>query len=165
MRLLASSPYGVMHLQIAALGGMAIIVAQPSYGLSKITTDAANTFASIIKGYEQQGASMLIEFGHEMNGNWNQWGQQPAEYIKAFQTMSTAISKVWLANCIACACTLCTLRFLHLGCTSCTWWCRVALTMHDACDFSASHANSVKAHLGCMFLYVAFTVCHTPPAR
>lgn len=95
-----------MHLQIAALGGMAVIVAQPSYGLSTITTAVANTFASIIEGYEQQGASMLIEFGHEMNGNWNQWGQQPAEYIKAFQTMSTAISKVWLAECIACACFL-----------------------------------------------------------
>jgi len=33
-----------------------------------------------------------------MNGNWYAWGQQPAEYIKAFQTMSTAIAKVWDAH-------------------------------------------------------------------
>ncbi|DBA82983.1 TPA: hypothetical protein ACH3X1_006760 [Trebouxia sp. C0004] len=79
--------------QIAALGGMAVIVAQPTYGLSEITTAAAETFAKIIEGYEEQGASMLIEFGHEMNGNWYAWGQQPAEYIKAFQTLSTAIAK------------------------------------------------------------------------
>lgn len=37
---------------------------------------------------------MLIEFGHEMNGNWYAWGQKPTAYIKAFQTMSQAIYKV-----------------------------------------------------------------------
>ena len=84
----------VVLLQIAALGGMAVIVAQPSNGLSQITTASAEKFASVIQGYEEQGASMLIEFGHEMNGNWYAWGQQPAEYIKAFQTVSTAIAKV-----------------------------------------------------------------------
>jgi len=87
-----------VQMQIAALGGMAVIVAQPTYGLSEITTASAETFAKIIEGYEEQGASMLIEFGHEMNGNWYAWGQQPAEYIKAFQTMSTAIAKVCEAH-------------------------------------------------------------------
>ncbi len=87
-----------VQMQIAALGGMAVIVAQPTYGLSEITSAAAETFAKIIVGYEEQGASMLIEFGHDMNGNWYAWGQQPAEYIKAFQTMSTAIAKVWEAH-------------------------------------------------------------------
>ena len=81
-------------MQIAALGGMAVIVAQPTKGLAGITAASAETFAEVIVGYEEQGASMLIEFGHEMNCNWYAWGQQPAEYIKAFQTMSTAISKV-----------------------------------------------------------------------
>ena len=84
----------MLLLQIAALGGMAVIVAQPSKGLSQITTASAEKFASVIQGYEEQGASMLIEFGHEMNGNWYAWGQQPSEYIKAFQTVSTAIAKV-----------------------------------------------------------------------
>ena len=73
---------------------MAVIVAQPTFGLSEITTSAAEKFASVIQGYEEQGASMLIEFGHEMNGNWYAWGQQPSEYVKAFQTVSTAIAKV-----------------------------------------------------------------------
>ena len=81
-------------MQIAALGGMAVIVAQPTKGLAAITAASAEIFAEVIVGYEEQGASMLSEFGHEMNGNWYAWGQQPAEYIKAFQTMSTAISKV-----------------------------------------------------------------------
>ena len=81
--------------QIAALGGMAVIVAQPSSGLPAITKAAAETFAKVIAGYEEQGASMLIEFGHEMNGNWYPWGQKPTAYIKAFQTMSQAIYKVW----------------------------------------------------------------------
>nr|QOL01207.1 putative extracellular protein TR9_015 [Trebouxia lynnae] len=79
--------------QIAALGGMAVIVAQPSSGLPAITKAAAETFAKVIAGYEEQGASMLIEFGHEMNGNWYPWGQKPTAYIKAFQTMSQAIYK------------------------------------------------------------------------
>jgi len=79
-------------VQIAALGGMAVIVAQPSHGLEQITALSAKTFAEIIQGYEEQGASMLIEFGHEMNGNWYAWGQQPSEYISKFQIMSTAIA-------------------------------------------------------------------------
>ena len=81
-------------LQIAALGGMAIIVTQPTQGLSTITVSAAEAYAEVIAGYEEQGASMLIEFGHEMNGNWYAWGQQPSAYIKAFQIMADAIDKV-----------------------------------------------------------------------
>ena len=83
-----------MALQVASLGGLAVIVAQPAQGLGKITADEAKKFAAVLAVYEQQGATMLIEFGHEMNGNWYAWGQQPAEYISAWQTMSNAIRKV-----------------------------------------------------------------------
>ena len=75
---------------------MALIVAQPEYGLPTMTASAAESFAQVLAGYEQQGASMLIAFGHEMNGNWYAWGQQPSAYIKAFQTLSDAIAKVWV---------------------------------------------------------------------
>lgn len=81
-------------MQVASLGGLSVIVAQPGQGLGKITADAAKEFAKVLAAYEQQGATMLIEFAHEMNGNWYVWGQQPMEYISAFQTMSTAIKKV-----------------------------------------------------------------------
>lgn len=81
-------------LQVASLGGLAVIVAQPAQGLGKITSDEAKKFAAVLAVYEQQGATMLIEFGHEMNGNWYAWGQQPSEYISAWQTLSNAIKKV-----------------------------------------------------------------------
>lgn len=71
-------------------------MAQPGNGLDKITAAAAADFAKTLASYEQQGATMLIEFAHEMNGNWYVWGQQPMQYIAAFQTMSTAIKKVRL---------------------------------------------------------------------
>lgn len=73
---------------------MAVIVTQPKLGLSSITPQVAEAYAKVIAGYEEQGASMLIEFGHEMNGNWYPWGQQPSAYIRAFQTMADAIAKV-----------------------------------------------------------------------
>lgn len=73
---------------------MAVIVTQPTQGLSSITPQVAEAYAKVIAGYEEQGASMLIEFGHEMNGNWYPWGQQPSAYIKAFQIMADAIAKV-----------------------------------------------------------------------
>ena len=81
-------------MQIASLGGLAVIVAQPSQGLGKVTADVAKSFAATLAKYEQQGATMLIEFGHEMNGNWYAWGQQPTQYISTFQTVASAIKKV-----------------------------------------------------------------------
>ena len=85
-------------MQIASLGGLAVIVAQPSGGLATITADVAAKFADVLATYEQQGAAMLIEFGHEMNGNWYSWGQQPAAYISKFQIMASAVKKVSGSN-------------------------------------------------------------------
>ena len=96
-------------MQIASLGGLAVIVAQPGQGLGKITADIAKSFAATLAKYEQQGATMLIEFGHEMNGNWYAWGQQPTQYISTFQTMASAIKKV-RADSVALSCALKTKR-------------------------------------------------------
>ena len=47
----------------------------------------------------------MVSFGHEMNGNWYIWGQQPAEYVDAFQkvrrTLNSAtcgVAMVWAPN-------------------------------------------------------------------
>ena len=73
-----------------------MVVAKPDYGLSAMTSLSSASLAQVLAGYEKQGASMLIAFGHEMNGNWYAWGQQPSAYIKAFQTLSDAVAKVWV---------------------------------------------------------------------
>ena len=44
-------------------------MAQPTAGLTAMTDAVATSFAKVLNGYEQQGAIMMIEFGHEMNGD------------------------------------------------------------------------------------------------
>ena len=47
----------------------------------------------------------MVRFAHEMNGDWYQWGQQPTEYISAFQMVASAVraaacdvAMVWSPN-------------------------------------------------------------------
>ena len=53
----------------------------------------------------QGGASFLVSFGHEMNGNWYVWGQQPIEFVQAFQLVAKILNEqtcgvgmVWAPN-------------------------------------------------------------------
>lgn len=63
-----SSTHSLSLVQIAVKGALAIIVAQPTAGLAAMTDAVATSFAKVLNGYEQQGAIVMIEFGHEMNG-------------------------------------------------------------------------------------------------
>ena len=64
-----SLTHSLALVQIAVKGALAIIVAQPTAGLAAMTDAVATSFAKVLNGYEQQGAIMMIEFGHEMNGD------------------------------------------------------------------------------------------------
>ena len=64
-----SSAHSLSLVQIAVKGALAIIVAQPTAGLAAMTDAVATSFAKVLNGYEQQGAIMMIQFGHEMNGD------------------------------------------------------------------------------------------------
>ena len=48
----------------------------------------------------------MVSFGHEMNGNWYPWGQQPGAYVDAFQKVGRTLNNgatcgvvmVWAPN-------------------------------------------------------------------
>jgi beta-mannanase len=53
----------------------------------------------------QAGASFMIRYAHEMNGNWFVWGQQPSEYIASHQLVARilrnstcGVAMVWAPN-------------------------------------------------------------------
>ncbi len=53
----------------------------------------------------QAGASFMVRYAHEMNGNWFPWGQQPSEYIQSHQMVTSilrnstcGVAMVWGPN-------------------------------------------------------------------
>jgi hypothetical protein len=77
--------------QVAVEGGMALITLQPESGLDKITDAVAYDFAELLAEYNQNGVAVFVRFGHEMNGSWYSWSQQPTAYIRAFDTLADAV--------------------------------------------------------------------------
>ena len=53
----------------------------------------------------QAGASFMVRYGHEMNGNWYPWGQQPVEYVASHKFVTAilrnntcGVAMVWAPN-------------------------------------------------------------------
>ena len=115
--------------QIAAAKAICLLSVEPDQGLSAVTTPAVQELASYIMQYEQvglmscssvllsstqclmqsccvqAGASFMIRYAHEMNGNWYVWGQQPAEYIASHKMVTNILrnstcgaAMVWAPN-------------------------------------------------------------------
>ncbi len=67
--------------QVAAVGGTALITLEPHDGLGAVTREAANDLADVLAGYwATSGVPTFVRFGHEMNGSWYSWSQQPVSY-------------------------------------------------------------------------------------
>lgn len=90
---------------IADESGMAMLTLEPLGGLDEITPQVADEFAATLAGFDQFDVPILVRFGHEMNGSWYPWGQDPVEYIRAFRLLADAIhsqvpraAMVWAPN-------------------------------------------------------------------
>jgi hypothetical protein len=92
--------------QLAAVDGIGLITLEPHGGLASVTDDAAEQLALVLDGYWQvHGVPTFVRFAHEMNGSWYPWGQQPAAYVDAFETVSRAVharapasAMIWAPN-------------------------------------------------------------------
>jgi hypothetical protein len=92
--------------QVAAVGGIALITLEPHGGLASVTPQAAEQLASVLDGnWQVLGVPTLVRFAHEMNGSWYPWGQQPAAYVAAFETLANAVhasapasAMIWAPN-------------------------------------------------------------------
>ena len=90
---------------VAAESGMVMITLEPFGGLDQVTAQASSDFASILAGYDAFDVPVFVRFGHEMNGSWYPWSQDPVAYVDAFRTLADAVhdqvpeaAMVWAPN-------------------------------------------------------------------
>jgi hypothetical protein len=91
--------------QVADAGGMLLLTLEPKAGLAAVTTEVATTLAARLASLNRRGVPVLVRFGHEMNGSWYPWAQQPAAYVAAFRRVAAAVHRaaplaatVWAPN-------------------------------------------------------------------
>lgn len=84
---------------------IALLTLEPIEGLEAVTTDIVNDLAVRLSNYNHQGVPIMVRFGHEMNGSWYPWGQQPSLYIQKFQLVADALHEntyqtamIWAPN-------------------------------------------------------------------
>jgi Glycosyl hydrolase family 26 len=77
--------------QVRANGGMLLLTLEPHSGLAAVTPDVAEDVAALLADINGQAVPVIVRFGHEMNGSWYEWGQQPTAYITAFRTVAAAL--------------------------------------------------------------------------
>lgn len=87
------APYDIWAIdqvmpQICARGIALILTPEPTNGLDAVTDRAINQLVDKIVIYENKGAIVILRFGHEMNGSWYPWGQQPIKYKAAFERVA-----------------------------------------------------------------------------
>ena len=80
--------------QAAAKGAHALLTVKPSVPLDQLGTQEAEAFAQHVRdltsGFKGR---LLIRFAPDMNTSWVAWGQQPADYRKAFRNVAAAFRK------------------------------------------------------------------------
>jgi hypothetical protein len=75
--------------QVRSTRGIALVTLEPYVGLSNVTEAACLEFARLCAEQENQGiGGIVVRFAHEMNGNWNPWGQQPILFRDKFRRLA-----------------------------------------------------------------------------
>ena len=78
--------------EVLANGGIAMITLEPSLGLDSVSQTVCVDLGTLCAAYEQRGIDgIIIRFGHEMNGNWYAWGQQPILYKQKFRLLAQTV--------------------------------------------------------------------------
>lgn len=80
--------------QSGGQGAHAMLTVKPSVPLDQVTADAAASFAAEVRKLAVNfKGQLLVRFAPDMNASWVEWGQQPAAYRSAFQTISAAFDE------------------------------------------------------------------------
>ncbi|GAA4197476.1 hypothetical protein GCM10022219_25410 [Microbacterium oryzae] len=77
--------------QAADAGAAQLLTLEPSDGLTAVTDEAVSDLVETLVDVTELGVPVLVRFGHEMNGSWYPWGQQPEAYVTAFRRVATAV--------------------------------------------------------------------------
>ena len=79
--------------QVREVGGVLLLTLEPRDGLGEVTDEAAEDLARLVAGYQDDGVPVVVRFGHDMNGSWYAWGQQPEAYREAFRRVAGAVHR------------------------------------------------------------------------
>ena len=77
--------------QAAGSGAIALLTLEPHGGLGTVTAAEANNLADYLAAKNRRGVRVMVRFGHEMNGSWYPWSQQPESYKRAFRTVAESV--------------------------------------------------------------------------
>ncbi|GGG63589.1 hypothetical protein GCM10011374_28790 [Kocuria dechangensis] len=77
--------------QVRADGHIMLLTLEPRRGLRSVTEGAAAALAEDLAGLNRNGVPVVVRFGHEMNGPWREWGQQPGAYVDGFRRVAAAV--------------------------------------------------------------------------
>jgi len=77
--------------QVRDNGGILLLTLEPHDGLAAVTPAVAERLTALLAEINGTGVPVIVRFGHEMNGSWYEWGQQPTAYIAAFRMLAEAV--------------------------------------------------------------------------
>lgn len=76
----------------AAQGAVLVLSMEPRVPFAELTRDDAAAFNAMLE--KMQGdydTHHLVRFAPEMNGSWTSWGQQPREFVRAFEAVADVV--------------------------------------------------------------------------
>ncbi|KAJ3024544.1 UNVERIFIED_CONTAM: hypothetical protein HDU68_008027 [Siphonaria sp. JEL0065] len=92
--------------EVGRVGGILELSMQPNASLSTFTSDMYEKLATqLLEINTKYGLPVFLRYGHEMNGDWNFYGNQPTAYKASFRAMALAVraktnmtAMVWAPN-------------------------------------------------------------------
>jgi hypothetical protein len=70
-----------------------MLTIEPREGLMAVTPQSLTDLTRDLAAWNRKGVSVMVRFGHEMNGSWYPWAQQPTAYIEKFRQVAAAVHK------------------------------------------------------------------------
>ena len=90
---------------LIAKGAALLLTLEPNDGLSAVTSENSAALAERLGAFNRRGLPIYLRFGHEMNGSWYPWSQQPQRFVAAFRLVAAAVhhsaaltATVWAPN-------------------------------------------------------------------
>jgi hypothetical protein len=72
---------------------MLLLTLEPRQGLARVTSAVAADLAATLARYNEDGVPAIVRLGHEMNGSWYPWGQDPEAYVRTFRLVASAVHR------------------------------------------------------------------------
>jgi len=76
----------------SARGAVLVLSMEPRVPLADLTPDDAAAFNDTLEQVQSDyDIHHLVRFAPEMNGSWTTWGQQPREFVRAFESVAETV--------------------------------------------------------------------------